>query len=139
MIQRIQSVYLLMGALALVGLLLVDVVWQNPAVERYGWLSTAILVLGATAAFIGLIALFLYRDRKQQRRVVLGAQLATVALLAVLVGGFALGQAMPVVLAAGVAGYAGLLLPVLAYVLYFFARRAIQKDIDLVRSMDRLR
>ena len=56
---------------------------------------------------------------------------------AVLYAGFFLVGAF----ADGVAGstLTALVLPVLAYVMFYLARRGIANDIELVRSMDRLR
>ncbi len=139
MIQRIQSIYLLLGALAVVAMLLVDVIWENPATRTYAWFAPAVLVLDGLSAVAAIGTIFLYKDRKRQLRAIQGVQLLTVLLIAVLFVGLVLAGALPFVTGAGAAGWAGLLLPVVAYVFFYLARRGVQRDIALVRSMDRLR
>ena len=62
------------------------------------------------------------------------------ALVILLVGSLAaINVGDDVVLAADASLYLTLLLPVVAYVMLRLARRGVEKDIALVRSMDRLR
>ena len=119
MIQRIQTVYLFLGAVALTGLFFFDSLWSSTAAA----------------------SIFLYENRQTQRTVVVGAQLLTVAVAAVLYGGLYLTGELAVRAADGFdwakAGMLGL--PILAYLLFLLARRGIDHDIELVKSMDRLR
>lgn len=139
MIQRIQSIYLLLGALSLVGMLLIDVLWQNHATTAYPWFAPVLLGLGALAALVGFGTIFMYKNRQQQLKMIRLAQLLVIVLIAVLVGVLVLADAVSTVTGAGASGYLGLALPALAYVFYYLARRGVQRDINLVRSMDRLR
>jgi hypothetical protein len=142
MIQRIQSIYLLLGALAMGGMLFLRPVWSGAAAQQFGWFTpTAVGLAGLTAAG-ALGTIFLYRNRKRQRTVAAGMQvLAALTTVVVFVAHYAAGALN---LRAGGGGFALgkaalLALPVGTYVLLLLARRAIQSDIELVRSMDRLR
>lgn len=141
MIQRIQSVYLLLGALALASLLLFDEVWRGEAAEALAWFAPALLILGGVTIALALIAIFLYKNRKKQRSVVVGVQWLTVLWMAVFYGGLFYGGQLQVEAGGDpiTASLLVLLVPILAYVFFFLARRGIQRDIALVRSMDRLR
>jgi uncharacterized membrane protein len=141
MIQRIQSVYLLLGALAFGVLPLLGDIWQGPAAERFAWFVPALLVLGAIVTGGALVAIFLYNDRARQRQVVLAVQLLAVLFLVVLMVGLYLGGQLGRALRAetGIGSLLAVLLPLLAYLLFYMARRGIERDIALVRSMDRLR
>jgi ABC-type multidrug transport system fused ATPase/permease subunit len=142
MIQRRQTIYLVLGALAMGALFFLGPLWSGPAAKQFGWFTLAAAVLAGLTAAGALGAVCLYRNRSRQRAVVAGVQVLT-ALTAVLlfVSYYAAG-------ALGLRGESGaldiaqivfLVLPVAAYVLFFLARRAIRSDIELVKSMDRLR
>ncbi|NBC18347.1 MAG: DUF4293 family protein [Bacteroidetes bacterium] len=141
MIQRIQTVYLIAGALALAALLLVDGIWTGPAAETYSWFAPAVLISAGVAAVTGIVAVFLYKDRPRQKQVVVAAQLLVLVHAIILYGGLFAAGTLSVRTPEGVSieRVAGLILPILAYLLYALARRGVQKDIELVRSMDRLR
>lgn len=142
MIQRIQSVYLLLGAAALAGLVFLDSLWQSAAAATYSWFGPSIAGLSIATAVVGLIAIFLYNTRPLQRKVVLGTQMGTVITVAVLYGTLYLTGGFDVRAADGSFDTGQILLvalPVVAYVLFYLARRGIESDIELVKSMDRLR
>ena len=141
MIQRIQTVYLGVGAAGLIALLFFDVVWQGAASSSQAWFTPAIVVHGGLAAAVAVGAIFLYKDRPRQRKGIVLAQGLTVGLLVVLCGGLYLANALYIRTAEGldVGMLLTLLLPITAYVLFLLARRGVEKDIKLVRSMDRLR
>ena len=141
MIQRIQSIYLLLGAVALGSLLLFDEIWLGETAAMLPWFAPTLLILGGVVIVVALVAIFLYKNRTRQRGAVVAAQWLTVAWMGVFYGGlFYSGQLQsqaggdPISMS-----LLGLLVPILAYVFFFLARRGIQKDIALVRSMDRLR
>ena len=139
MIQRIQSLYLLVGAIALLALVFMDWPWVvlRDEVVFFG----GGLVLAGVTAVVGLLAVFLYKNRTLQRKVILGTQVLTIGLLLLLVGGlYVLGQ-LQFTTADGPYWPAiiGMLLPVGAYVFFFLARRGVEADINLIKSMDRLR
>lgn len=141
MIQRIQTVYLFLGALALVALGLFDLPWSSAAASTYAWFVPSLIGLILVTAGTALGAIFLYENRPTQRTVVVGVQIGTIVLAGVLYGGLYLtaeltftsggsldwGRTLP------------LALPIVAYALFLLARRGIVHDIELVESMDRLR
>ncbi len=135
MIQRLQSLYLLLGGAAFLGTLLFR---SALVLDTLPWIMPVAVVLNVlvSAAAIGLI--FLYGDRNRQRKLVDWLQyLALLAIVAVFGGLYMSGRVMEASEDAGV--LAMLVLPVLGYVLIRLAGNRIQKDIELVRSMDRLR
>lgn len=140
MIQRIQSIYLLLGA-AMMGAL--PFLPQAEGVTAsYPWYPILIGAGCALTALAALGAIFLYKNRKRQRRVIVWVQLLAVLILAVLLVVF-----VTTGLLQNVYGADGLnlvlagtvLMPVVAYLLFFLARRAVDQDIALVASMDRIR
>ncbi len=141
MIQRIQTVYLILGIVALAALLFIDRLWADPALDAYGWFGPAVLALGGLVMLAAIAGIFTYKNRTQQKKIVLAAQYLTLLLALVLYGGLYLANALTVRTAEGidVAMLIVLLLPIAGYVLFLMARRAIQKDIEKVKSMDRLR
>ncbi len=140
MIQRIQTVYLVLGAVALGALLFFGVVWQGAATAQ-GWFTPAVVLVDSLAVAVALGAIFLYKNRPKQRQVIVVAQVLTTVLLIVFCGGLYLANALYVRTAQGldVGMLVALLLPIVAYVLFLLARRGVEKDIERVRSMDRLR
>ena len=141
MIQRIQTVYLALGAVALVGLLFTGVLWDGAAASAQGWFTPVVVALAGVSAAIAVGAIFLFKDRPKQRKVVILAQLVTVVLMVSLFGGLYLADALYIRTTQGVdvTMLITLLLPLVAYLLFLLARRAVAKDIELVRSVDRLR
>ena len=137
MIQRVQTGYLLFCATCLAGFLAL------PSSRELGAGSlgtTGIMAFGLAVLVASLVSVALYGRRRLQRKLIVAGQVLTVGLLAILYGSFYV-QGGSVVSAEGMD--AGLLvslgLPLLAYVALFLARRAVTRDIRLVRSMDRLR
>ncbi len=141
MLQRIQTIFLALGATALVLLLLFGRFWSGPAAESQGWFTPTVYALGGLAALVGIIAIFLYNDRPRQRTIIVVAQTLTVLHLLALYLGLFLADVLTIRTSSGidVGALVVLLLPLVAYLLFFMARRAVEKDIELVRSMDRLR
>ncbi len=141
MIQRIQTVYLALGALALIALAVLPAIWQSMAADAYAWFAPGTAGAAAAAAAVAIWSIFLYEDRPRQRRMVLGAQLLAVITLLIVYGGFFMVGALDVRPAGEMewGRLTAMVLPVLAYIFFFLARRGIEKDIELVRSMDRLR
>jgi len=141
MIQRIQTLYLFVGALALGSLSFFASLWSSTASEAYVWYEPAVAGLIALAAVTALGSIFLYSNRETQRKVVVGAQLLTFLLAMTLYGGLYLTNELSVRTggAFNASKTAMLLMPAVAYVLFLLARRGIDHDIELVESMDRLR
>lgn len=141
MIQRIQTLYLALGAIALFATAFFSDPWSSQAAESFTWFLPAVIGLLTVSGLVGLGAIGLYTNRKKQRKVVVGAQVMTVAYLIALYTGFYLSGELVLRTASGVKWETTtvLLLPVVAYILFYLARRAINNDIELVKSMDRLR
>lgn len=141
MIQRIQSIYLAVGAIALACLLFFDNLWLGPAAEQHRWFAPVLLIAAGLAALIALVSIFLYKDRRRQRGMVVWAQLFTLITFAILLVGVFFGSASAGPDSPGFATEYAIvvLIPLVAYVLFYLARRGIDRDIALVRSMDRLR
>ncbi len=136
MIQRIQSVYLGLAAVALTGMLSTGVVFGSGPYTLWGTLTSAVL---AILAAVG--AIFMYSVRHKQRMVVVMAQLCTLLAAVILCGTLYLDDELYVHTHAGLEWdrLLTVTLPLCAYVLLILARRAITRDIKLVRSIDRLR
>lgn len=141
MIQRIQSVYLALGAVALLAMPFTGALWEGQTAAQYAWFVPTGFATAGLAALTALIGIFLYKDRNAQRKVVLGAQILTVLFILVLFVTAYLSSSLPRVTgtSADVGGIIQLALPVVAYILFLLARRGIESDIKLVKSMDRLR
>jgi len=139
MIQRIQSVYLLLGALALGSLFLFDAPWTSTAASARPWFEPALATSIIVAAATGLGAIFLYGNRKRQRTVVMGVQVLAFAVALVLYGGLFLENELSARAGGSiqVSKAVVLVLPIAAYGCFWLARRSIDHDIELVESMER--
>ncbi|GAB1857381.1 DUF4293 domain-containing protein [Flavobacteriaceae bacterium MHTCC 0001] len=136
MLQRIQTVYLFLAAANALGLIFVFHLWitvEGSVVFAKDELPyfTAFLVSGALA----FISIFLYKNRKLQ--FVLGR--LNIILNFILLGFF-------VYLSLNLSGETvvsekgiGMFLPIISIVFLALANKAIKKDEDLVKSVDRLR
>lgn len=146
MIQRIQSIYLLLAALVALSLLFlpfatsVEPLDTSPLLEDGAYTVTdysGLTALFVLSGLLAIVAMLAYTDRKRQlllARVAIGADLA--GLVAVIFLGLtdsALVAGLPEMLSVGVA------VPIVFAVLMVLAFRAILKDEKLIRSMDRLR
>lgn len=136
MLQRIQSVFLLLAAANALGLIFVFHLW----VSDEGATVFAKDVLPYFAAFLAsgalsLVTIFLFKNRKLQ--FVLGR-------LNIILNFFLLG--FFVYLSLNLSGETqvsekgiGMFLPIISIVFLALANKAIKKDEDLVKSVDRLR
>ena len=135
MVQRIQSVYLLLAGLAFLG---TDLFMDVLAEAAQAWLLPAVLGLNALTAIGAFGAIFLYSDRKKQLRMSTWLQYLAIIVLLVVFGALYITDRLAEVSSnAGAMALVGL--PVLGYILIRLASRKIKKDIELVRSIDRLR
>ncbi|WP_033956725.1 DUF4293 domain-containing protein [Psychroserpens jangbogonensis] len=136
MIQRIQSIYLILSAAVSAGLIFVLHLWTNSedvlvfAKDEYLYLG---LFLGS--ALLSLISIFSFKNRKFQ--FVMGR--LNIILNFILLGFFVYQLLIPPgesnISEKGV----GIFIPILSIVLLVLANKAIKKDEDLVKSVDRLR
>ena len=141
MIQRIQTVYLVLGALALGTLGLFDVPWSGAAARQFAWFVPSLIGLLAVTSVLAIGAVFLYKDqaqRKTQRTVVVGVQILTLLLAGVLYVGFYRAGTLAFTGPAGVLWGRSivLLLPIVGYLLFRLARHGIEKDIERVDRMN---
>ena len=133
MIQRIQSLYLLLVAIVQFLALFVLDSWP----DRYGSVSSLkeqplLMVLLSLSALFAIISLLKYRSRKTQfvwNRLNLLIHLTLLALFVIRVFSMTENPQRPL----------SLFVPIVSIVLLFLANKAIKKDEELIRSVDRLR
>jgi signal transduction histidine kinase len=136
MIQRIQTLYLFLVAAISAGLIFVFHLWTNTedtevfAVDNYAYLGMFL-----SSALLALISIFSFKNRKSQ--FVLGR--LNIILNFILLGIFVY-QSLNVSGETDVSEKGiGILLPIFSIVCLVLANKAIKKDEDLVKSVDRLR
>ena len=143
MIQRIQSIYLLVATVISGGLIFVFNLWNNLKEQvfaldlffRDSILLKVIPLLYLLSAIVTFIAVFLFKNRKLQ---------FVVGRLVILINLFLLGLliyvslTLPGEVSISEKGI-GMFLPILVVLLIVLANKAIKKDEDLVKSVDRLR
>jgi glucose uptake protein GlcU len=138
MIQRIQSVYLLLVVIACVAYIFVpfgqikntDGTLETWAIKQV----VPIMAEDILVAVLALISIFLYKNRKTQMKVVL----VNIVLSVVLIGLFLFGLTQHI----GIQNYVfkiGAILPVFILIFNMLAYGSIKHDEALVKSMDRLR
>lgn len=136
MLQRIQTIYLFLATLASAGLIFVLELWENGAGESV-FAEDVLLVFGLflVSALISFVTIFLFKNRKLQ--FVLGR--LNIILNLILLGLF-------VYWSLNISGEInisekgiGMLIPIISIVFLVLANKAIKKDEDLVKSVDRLR
>lgn len=137
MIQRIQTIYLLL-AFVVTGILLFFIpLWtMNDGKEYYFMQSQLYTILFGLSTTLSLFSVVSYK--KRQNQFVIGR--LNIILNLILLGLFVyrslnLSGETPAVSEKGI----GMFLPVVAIVLLVLANKAIKKDEDLVKSVDRLR
>ena len=138
MIQRVQSLYLVAGSLLLALFVALGGTWAEAIAAELRWLGTLGYALAGVTALVALVAVALYKDRELQRRVISAAQWLDLALIVVVLVGFTLAFDSDAV-RAPVGYYLVALQPIVAYVLLRMARQRVTADINVVRSMDRIR
>ncbi len=141
MIQRIQSVYLFLSAVALFCFGLFPLAeLHNPQTQDYvslgGPSALNTFIPALVSSLISISAIFLYRNRKAQMRLCL----VLLVLSIVLSGGSAYGIVQQAgALSAEVSWKFGLFFPLLAVAFLLLAWRGVRSDDQLIRSADRLR
>ncbi|TMM57941.1 DUF4293 family protein [Maribacter algarum] len=136
MIQRIQTIYLVIVALLATVLPFFLYLWLNANGEEFFakhdiLVATAFYSIGA----LGLIAIFLFKNRKNQFVVNRLNMILNLFLLGFFVYRSLNLSGETLVSEKGI----GMLIPVFSIVFLVLANRAIRKDEDLVKSVDRLR
>ena len=140
MIQRKQSAYLLLGSLALGAVL-----FFGAGVVFGGLPGYVHVVFGVAglAGLLGIVSIFMYGNRRRQHTLVLLAQIFTLILMALFAVAMYLSGTPGVTVSSSDTDTTGRMVTmaclVCAYVFFWLARRAIQSDIELVRSANRIR
>ena len=159
MIQRIQTVYLALAFIAMLAMFyfplasfiggtndhLIYYVYNvksempsgNPEIPSF--FTYPILALAVLASLFSFMAIFMYKNRRMQMKLVRGSIILILAMIAVFFF-----YATPLLeKASGLVGFAeydiGTYMPLIAFVFLFLANRAIMSDEKLIRSADRLR
>ena len=136
MLQRIQTIYLLFATGISAGLIFVFNLWStNDNVVVYAKDEMLYLGLFLGSALLSLISIFSYKNRKSQ--FMLGR--LNIILNFILLGVFVY-QSLNLSGESNVSEKGiGILLPIVSIVFLVLANKAIKKDEDLVKSVDRLR
>ena len=143
MIQRIQSIYLFLASVVSGGLIFVFNLWKTLKEQIFvldlfpkELLALKVIPLMFIASSIlSLVTIFLYKDRKLQfviGRIIILINLFLLGLL------IYLSLTLPGETSVSEKGI-GMFLPILVVLLIVLANKAIKKDEDLVKSVDRLR
>jgi hypothetical protein len=141
MIQRLQSIWLLLAAAAAFCSLQFPFYSGNMIAENQtkAWVSLTaknnllLLILSAGVGIVSLIAIFLYKNRKTQLRLVLVALLVSIINLVLFF--MQTKKFVPGEGSFDITAVFAFFIPVLL----FFAIRGIRRDEKLVKSLDRLR
>lgn len=144
MVQRIQSIYLLVAGIISGGLTFLVSLWSNSqtdviyVVDLFSGnsiLEKSIPALFFISALVALVTIFLFKNRQLQ---------FVLNRLNILINLFLLG--LLIYLSQTLSGEAsvsekgiGMFFPIIVILLLVLANRAIKKDEDLVKSVDRLR
>ncbi|MDT0641696.1 DUF4293 domain-containing protein [Zunongwangia sp. F363] len=136
MLQRIQTIYLLLAAITSAGLIFLLYLWENSSGETvYAEDVLMVFIMFLSSAALSLVSIFMYKNRKLQ--FVLGR--LNIILNFFLLGVFVYWSlSIPGEMDISEKGI-GMLLPIVSIVFLVLANRAIKKDEDLVKSVDRLR
>lgn len=136
MLQRIQTIYLLLAAAVSGGLIFVFELWETAAgLKVFASDNEYIFAVFLASALLSILSVLRYKNRKSQ--FILGR-------LNVILNFFLLGffvyQSLSVSGETAVSEKGiGMFLPIVSIVFLALANKAIKKDEDLVKSVDRLR
>ena len=136
MLQRIQTVYLLIAAIVSLGLIFVFALWQSEEGSAvYAQDQLTIFIMFIASGLLSLVSIFMFKNRKLQ--FVLGR--INIILNFFLLGVFVYWSlSLPGEMNISEKGI-GMFLPIISIVFLVLANKAIKKDEDLVKSVDRLR
>ena len=143
MIQRIQTIYLLLASIVSGVLIFVFNLWESLKNSIYAldfldsdsFILKLIPVLFLASAILAFVAIFIFKNRKLQFVIGRLTILINLILLGLLIY---LSLTLPGEAAVSEKGI-GMFIPILAILLIVLANKAIKKDEDLVKSADRLR
>ncbi|WBL26547.1 DUF4293 domain-containing protein [Zunongwangia sp. HGR-M22] len=136
MLQRIQTVYLLIAAIVSLGLIFLFALWQNAEGSAiYAQDQLTVFIMFIASGLLSLVSIFMFKNRKLQ--FVLGR--INILLNFFLLGVFVYWSlSLPGEMNISEKGI-GMFLPIISIVFLVLANKAIKKDEDLVKSVDRLR
>lgn len=145
MIQRIQSVWLLLAGLFNAGVFYFDIYrgyvninGEDTLVSLRVGPELFLVLIAIVMTALPILAIFMFGNRKRQRNMTAMAAVATVAFIA-----WAMMRVTPFLEAnKGIANdsyWIGMVLPFISIVFLILAIRGINKDRKLVKSLDRLR
>jgi len=140
MIQRKQSLWLLLAALCSAGVLYFDLYRSSgmPVVSLRTSDHYPSLLVALVMSLLPLISIFMFKDRKRQKVMTFVSMLATLSFISLIlmrVSGLSKMTPPP----APGSYWIGAVLPAISLVLLILALVGINKDDKLVKSMDRLR
>ena len=144
MVQRIQSLYLFFSAIISLGLIFVFALWENVdkieffAIDLFDEPNLAfkvVPILFLLSGLMSLMSLSLFKTRLKQFVLNRFNILINLILLGVLIYHLLTLSGEAEVSEKGI----GVVLPIIVIVLLVLANKAIKKDEDLVKSVDRLR
>lgn len=144
MIQRIQTLYLLVAAIFSGGLTFVFSLWSNKAskaimaldlLNDQSILIKTIFLAFLVSALLAIVAIFQFKNRQLQFVINRVNMLINFYLLGVLIYVSLTISGEAAVSEKGI----GMFIPIIVIVLLAMANKAIKKDEDLVKSVDRLR
>lgn len=144
MLQRIQSLFLFLGIIISGGLSLFFSFWKNNGDKEFfildllkegDWRMLSIPVSFLLSTMLSVISLGLFKNRKQQIKLNRFNLVVNLYLLGIIVYLLLSLSGESQISEKGI----GLFLPVLVIVCLVLANKAIQKDEELVKSVDRLR
>ncbi len=136
MIQRIQSLYLLIAAFAVV-----YIPWlaSVSSMTEPAWLFPLVALLSILVGAGALGTIVLYRQRTMQRKLIVVLQYATLALLVSLFGAILLTGRIADLIALDMGLLVALVLPIVSYVALMLARKGVDRDIAEVESLEKFR
>ncbi|SDT93610.1 protein of unknown function [Polaribacter sp. Hel1_33_78] len=143
MIQRIQTIYLLIASIVSGGLIFVFNLWKTlkeqifvlDLFEEGLFTLNVVPFMFITSSILSLVTIFLYKNRKLQFVIGRIIILMNLFLLGLLIYLSLTLSGETIVSEKGI----GMFLPILVVLLIVLANKAIKKDEDLVKSVDRLR
>ena len=143
MIQRIQTVYLLLASIISGVLIFVFNLWKSIKKDIFAldllnsesYLLKVIPILFLVSAILAFVAIFIFKNRKLQFVIGRLTILVNLILLGLLIY---VSLTLPGEASVSEKGI-GMFVPILAVLLLVLANKAIKKDEDLVKSVDRLR
>ncbi len=144
MLQRIQSIYLLIAVLLAGGIIYMlplwidnngEVFYLKNMIQSNDWKMISMVVAFGLSALLSFITIFLYKNRKQQIGINRFNIVVNFYLLGIIVYHLLILPGESEISEKGI----GLFIPVLVIVFLALANKSILKDEKLVKSVDRLR